>query len=103
MIVRFYDEYLENLYKGEQKGKPRFSEDVIIKFKRTINILKNVETSNELRLFRSLNFEQLKGGKSLKHYSVRVDIHYRLIFRLEDDQIQLSEMITIEELSNHYK
>ena len=103
MIVRFYDEYLESLYKGEQKGKPRFSGEVIFKFKRTINILKNIENSNELKLFRSLNFEQLKGGKGLKHFSVRVDLHYRLIFRLEDDQIHLSEMISIKELSNHYK
>jgi toxin HigB-1 len=103
MIVRFNNYYLETLYQGEQKGKPRFNEDVVIKFKKTINILKNAESSNELRLFRSLNFEQLKGGKGSKYYSVRVDIQYHLIFELIVDQILLSEIVSIEELSNHYK
>jgi proteic killer suppression protein len=74
MIVYFQNVYLEALYKGEQKGKPKFSEEVIIKFKKTVEILKNVESSNELKLFRSLNFEQLKGHRNLKYYSVRVDI-----------------------------
>lgn len=103
MIVRFYNDDLESLYKGEQKGKPKYGEDVIIKFRQKINILKSVESSNELRQFRSLNFEQLKGHKNSNFYSIRVNIHYRLIFKLEEDQINLSEIVSIEELLNHYQ
>jgi toxin HigB-1 len=103
MIIRFHNDYLEALYKGEQKGKPRFSDEVVLKFKKTVNLLKNAESSNELKLFRSLNFEQLKSRKNSKCYSVRVDIQYRLIFDLKKDHILLSEIISIKELSKHYQ
>ena len=37
MIVTFKDEYLELLYKGEPiKGKPRYSQDIIIRFKKVV-------------------------------------------------------------------
>ncbi len=103
MIVQFSNEYLEALYKGESKGKPKYSPDVIVKFKKTVTILKYVKTSTELKLFRSLNFERLKGYKNSKYYSVRVDLKYRLIFELDEDKIQLAEILTIEELTNHYQ
>lgn len=103
MIVKFENDYLENLYTGEQlKGKPKYNDSVIRKFKKVILILKNVESSVELAEFRGLNFEALKGKKK-GLYSVRVDIAYRLEFKLENDIIQLTEIAIIEELSNHYK
>lgn len=103
MIVRFNNNYLEELYKGEQKGKPKYSEDVVRKFKKTISILKNVESSKELSLFHSLNFEHLEGTNNPRFYSVRVDIHYRLIFELEDDLVLLTEIVFIDNLTNHYQ
>ena len=103
MIVQFRNEHLEALYKGESKGKPKFSPDVIVKFKKTVSILKNVKSSAALKLYRSLNFERLKISKNSKYYSVRVDIQYRLIFELHDDKIQLTEILTIEKLTNHYQ
>lgn len=96
MIVKFENDYLENLYAGEQlKGKPKYNDSVIRKFKKVILILKNVESSVELAKFRGLNFEALKGNKK-GLYSVRVDIGYRLEFKLENDIIQLTEIAIIE-------
>jgi toxin HigB-1 len=103
MIVKFQNDYLENLFTGEPlKGKPKYNDSVITKFKKVILILKNVESSFELSQFRGLNFEALKGNKK-GLYSVRVDYGYRLEFKIENDMIQLTEIAINEELSNHYK
>jgi proteic killer suppression protein len=102
MTVIFDNDYLENLYEGKPiSGKPRFDKAVIKQFVTKINILKNVENSYALRPFRSLNFEKLEGYQNL--YSIRVNIHYRIEFRLEDDRATLLEVAFIEELSNHYQ
>lgn len=103
MIVKFENEYLEKLFTGDPvKGKPKFNDALIKKFKKTILILKNAESSIELSKFRGLKFEALKGSKK-SLFSVRVDYGYRLEFKLENDIIQLTEIAIIEELSNHYK
>ena len=103
MIVKFENDYLEKLFTGDtSKGKLKYSDVVITKFKKVILILKNVESSIELSKFRGLNFETLKGNKK-GLYSIRVDYGYRLEFKLENDVIQLTEIAIIEELSNHNK
>jgi len=103
MIVKFENDYLENLFTGDPlKGKPKYNDSVITKFKKVIIILKNVDSSIELSKFRGLNFEALKGNKK-GLFSVRIDYGYRLVFRLENDLVQLTEIVIIEELSNHYK
>jgi toxin HigB-1 len=102
MIVIFTDEYLSNLYEGnELKGKPRYSQQIIRKFIARIDTLKNVENSNALYQFRSLNFEELKGDKK-GTYSIRINDAYRLEFRIEKNVIALSEIVLVDKLSNHY-
>lgn len=103
MLVKFENDYLENLFIGKPlKGKPKYSDVVVSKFKKCVLILKNIENSMELSKFRGLNFETLKGNKK-GLYSIRVDDGYRLEFSLESDIILLTEIAIIEELSNHYK
>jgi toxin HigB-1 len=102
MLVKFHNDYLEKLFTGESlKGKPKFNDSVVSKFKKCVLILKSVESSIELIKFRGLNFEALKGDKK-GLYSVRVDQSYRLEFKLENDIIELAEIVIIEDLSNHY-
>ena len=102
MLIKFKNEYLEKLFKGELvKGKPKFCDIVIVKFKKCVLILKNVDNSVELSKFRGLNFEALKGNKK-GLYSIRVDDGYRLEFKLEKDSIELTEIAIIEKLSKHY-
>ena len=103
MIVRFNNEYLEKLYLGlSVKGKPRYQGKVITKVKKTILMLKNVEDLSQLKLFRGLNLEALKGNYK-GFYSVRVNYHYRLILGVEQDRILVNEILTVEDLTNHYQ
>lgn len=102
MIIKFNNSYLETLAKDEAKGKPRFDVHVIGKFKKTLKILQRMPDTRSLRTLNSLNFEGLKGDRK-GQFSVRVDYHYRLLFTIEHDVITVSEIIVIEELTNHYQ
>jgi proteic killer suppression protein len=66
-------------------------------------MLQMADNSKQLRSFRSLNFEALKGD--LKgYYSVRVDLSYRLILTVDKQQgIIISDVLTIHDLNNHYQ
>jgi len=103
MTIRFEDAYLELLYQGKKtKGKPKFSKEVIRQFIKTIERLRFSDTLTDVRAQHSLHFEALKGNLKGK-YSVRIDIKYRLILRIEIDKIILEDIIVVEELSNHYQ
>ena len=101
MIIRIENEDLEALYQDKTpKGKPKFSKEIVEKFKKTINRLKYSDTLPDIKKQRSLNFEALKGDLKGK-YSVRVDIKYRLILRIEKDRVVLEDILVIEDLTNH--
>ena len=104
MLIRFNNQYLQRLFEGRPvQGKPMFSEDIIIKFKKTILKMQYASDTRELRKFKGLNFEALKGDMK-GFFSVRVDIKYRLIFEIEREEIiDIKEVIIIEELSKHYE
>lgn len=105
MIVAFNNAYLQKLYEGRSiTGKPRYANGVLTKFKKTVLMLKNMESVRELKKFRGLNFEALKGDYK-GYFSVRVDYHYRLILCIgETDQaIVIREILVIEDLTNHYQ
>lgn len=103
MIIEFINSYLEKLFEGKQvTGKPKYGLDVIAKFKKTVLMLKNIESINELKKFRGLNFEALKGGYK-GYFSVRVDIQFRLILSLESNKLTITDVLIIENLTNHYQ
>jgi proteic killer suppression protein len=103
MQIQFNDEYLEKVYSNQAvKGKPVFSEQVILQFKKTVLKIKHAENTIELRQQKGLHFEALKGDKK-GLYSVRVNKQYRLEFKIENDIITLVEIILIEHLSKHYE
>jgi proteic killer suppression protein len=104
MILRFKNAYLEKLFEGKPvSGKPRFSNEVIVKFKRAVLKLKYADSIREIKAQKGLNFEALKGD--LKgHHSVRVDYSYRLILTIDNDEsIRITEILTIHDLTNHYQ
>jgi toxin HigB-1 len=103
MIIEFNNAYLQKIFEGKQTtGKPKFSKDVIVKFKKTVLMLQNTESVNELRKFRGLNFEALKGDYK-GYYSVRVDLQYRLILSVEKGSVIITDVLIIEDLTNHYR
>jgi toxin HigB-1 len=102
MEIKFNNIYLEALAKDDVKGKPKYSRDVVIRFKKTLKILQQMPDTKSLWTLNSLGFESLKGGRK-GYFSVRVDYHYRLIFEVRHDKISIREILIISELTNHYQ
>jgi proteic killer suppression protein len=103
MIIAFNNPYLQKIFEGKQvTGKPKYNTDVILKFKKTVLMLQNTDNIKELRKFRGLNFEALKGDYN-GYFSVRIDLQYRLILSVEKDLIILTDVLIIVDLTNHYK
>jgi proteic killer suppression protein len=101
MVVKIENSQLVAIYQGIEKGKSKYEESVKKRFRKTILMLQNAECITEIRKFRGLNFEALKGNLKGK-YSVRVDIKYRIILRVEKDRILVEDILIIEDLTNHY-
>ena len=103
MIIKFNNAYLQRIYEGKHvTGKPKFSQEVILKFKKTVLMLLNAESIKELKNFRGLNFEALKGDFK-GYFSVRVDLYYRLILSIEKDSLIVTDILIIEDLTKHYQ
>ena len=102
MNIIFENQYLEDLYVSPNLGKkPKFSKSVIKGFKKAIRTLELIDTSKDLYDFKSYHFEKLKGDLEGYH-SIRIDKKYRLIFKIEKDEILIEEVLIIEDLTNHY-
>lgn len=104
MTVLIRNSYLKSLFEGKPvPGKPKYSSDVIVKFKKTILKLQFADSIRQLSTLKGLHFEALK-GEMKGYYSVRVDYHYRLILSVEkDDSIIVKEVLVVEDLTNHYQ
>lgn len=102
MIIKFNNLYLEALAKDEAKGKPKYNDNVINKFRKTLKILEHAPHTKSLWTLNGLGFERLKGDKK-DVFSVRVDYNYRLTFKIEQDVIKIKEILIINGLTNHYQ
>lgn len=104
MVVAFEKEYLRDLYEtGKSDKKHRFQPEIVKRYKKGIDYLKQARNIEELFLLPSLHYEVLKGDKAGVS-SIRVNDQYRIEFTVE----QVSEPIVVTicniiELSNHYK
>jgi proteic killer suppression protein len=83
-------------------GKSPFPDEVIKAFKKRLYQIRQAKNTADLRMIKSLHFEKLKGKKYEGKYSIRLNISYRLIFRIENNEISRLEIICIEEINNHY-
>ena len=103
MIVVFEKEYLLNLYEaGKCDKKYRFQPDVIKRYVRCINYLKQAKGIEELYLLPSLHYKVLKGDKR-GISSIRVNIQYRLEFIVDERNEPKITICNVLELSNHYE
>lgn len=105
MIVIFTKTYLRELYENGQANdkKHRFQPQIVKKYTKVINIMKNEIDVSGLAKFGSLNYEHLHGDKEGLS-SVRVNDQYRIEFTEDTvgDKI-IANVCNITELSNHYK
>lgn len=107
MKVRFKAKDLEHYFitpLEEIKGKLPFQKEVIKQFKKKMQILLSIDSIDKLMLFKSLNFENLKGDR-LGECSIRLNLQYRLIFSVETEingDIVI-DIAVINEISKHYE
>jgi len=103
MIVEFKTDYLAGLYEtplDEIRGKQPFGRDIIKQYKKKVQILVSITRIEQLKQFRGLYFEYLKGD--MKNVcSIRLNDQYRLLFEIKSNgEI---EIILINEISKHYE
>ena len=105
MIVIFDKTYLKELYtEGKTSDKKhRFQPQIVSKYVKVINLMKQQENVLGLAKYGSLHYEKLCGDKDGVS-SVRVNDQYRIEFieSFESDK-QIATICNIIELSNHYK
>ena len=104
MQIVFKQEYLSNLYYDQVTDKKhRFQPEVVKKYIKVVNILKNAKSIEDLFPFNSLRYEKLSGDKEGIE-SVRVNDKYRLEFVTERAEGEtIVTICNILELSNHYQ
>lgn len=104
MQIYFKEIYLKDLYtKGHADKKHRFQPQIIKKYARIIDLMKNEDNVLGLQKYKSLNYERLLGDKHGTS-SVRVNDQYRIEFEEKTENGKaIATICNITELSNHYK
>ena len=105
MIVTFEKAYLQELYvEGRARDKKhRFQPQIVAKYVKVVNLMKQQENVLGLTKYGSLHYEKLHGDKEGLS-SVRVNDQYRIEFsEAMEAGKQIATICNITELSNHYK
>lgn len=105
MIITFKEKYLQDLYtEGRSTDKKhRFQPQIIDKYVKVVNLMKQQENVLGLTKYGSLHYEKLRGNKKGLS-SVRVNNQYRIEFtEAVETGKQIATICNITELSNHYK
>ena len=83
--------------------KHRFQPQIIDKYVKIVNLMKQQENVLGLTKFGSLHYEKLRGDKK-GYSSVRVNNQYRIEFtEAMEEGKQIATICNITDLSNHYK
>lgn len=102
MIIEYEKEYLQELYeRGKCKNKKyRFQPQVVSKYQKRIDTLMAATRLEDLFVFNSLNFEALEND----YYSIRIDYHYRLEFKIRiEGTKEILTICIITDITNHYQ
>ncbi len=105
MIVTFEQDYLQELYEHGRASdkKHRYQPQMVKKYTRIIDLMMEVDNVMGLAKYGGLHYEHLHGDKEGLS-SVRVNDQYRIIFReIMQEKKTIAEVVSITELSNHYK
>jgi len=86
----------------ELKGKLPYPFEVLKAYKKRIYQISQAKNTADLRQIGSLHSEKLKEARYEGKYSIRLNKAYRMIFRIENNDITRLEIICIEEINNHY-
>ncbi len=99
MRVRFETVDLKRLYEDPSSGAPEYGRDLVRAYRKKVGFLVAAASELDLRNYRALRFEKLRGDRAGQH-SIRLNDQWRLILRLEtDDQGQM--LIVVEIVDYH--
>ena len=84
MIVEHEDPHLEALFWDAATPHPRMGADLVRSYRKVVGLLYSVGDDQELRAFRALHLEKLK-GKRRGQWSLRLRGGDRLIVRFRTD------------------
>jgi len=102
MVIEYEKEYLKELYdEGKCRNKKyRYQKTVVKNYQKRIDTLIGATRIEDLFVFNSLNFEALDNG----YYSIRIDYHYRLEFRIRQEGTEpIVTICTVTDITNHYQ
>lgn len=105
MTVTFEETYLQELYEKGTTGdkKHRYQPDIVRRYRRCIELIKESPSITSLAKYNSLNYEELKGNKQ-GISSIRVNNKYRIEFTVRETiEEPVITICNIIDLSNHYK
>ena len=84
---------------GEGKLARKFPSQVVEKFFSVMEIVTSVDSTAQLRQFRGLNYERLKGKRKGQH-SMRLNEQFRLIVNESKDQD--GQLLLIVEITDYH-
>lgn len=86
MKIEYGDEELRRLAEEADFRPKQWGRDLVVAYRKKIQVLDSAMDERDLRAMRSLNLEKLKGDRAEK-YSIRLNDQFRLIltFHTEDD------------------
>jgi proteic killer suppression protein len=97
--IQFASDELRQLFEDPNFVAPRLGRDVIRAYRKKVGFLVAAGSEMDLRNYRALHFEKLRGDREGQH-SIRLNDQWRLILRLEtDDEGRI--LIVIEIVDYH--
>lgn len=104
MDIIFDKDYLREMYvTGKTDKKHRYQPQIVRKYIRMIDLMRDTDSTAGLSRYHSLNYERLSGDKA-RLSSVRVNDQYRIEFEEHFKNGEaFATICNITELSNHYR
>lgn len=99
MIVKFADPGLESLFFDAGTPHPRMSRELVRSYRKVVGLLYSVTNDQELRAFKALHLEKLKGDRR-GQWSLRLHAGDRLIVKFKTDP-QGRVVIVVEIVDYH--
>lgn len=84
MRIEYDDEDLRRLAEDADFRPKEWGRDVVVAYRRKIQVLDSARDERDLRAMRSLNLEKLKGDRAGQH-SIRLNDQFRLILKFHTD------------------
>ena len=84
MRIEFEDDDLRRLYEEPDFVLPQIGPEVTRAFRKTMGLLVDAASEQDLRAYRALRYKKLRGDREGQR-SVRLNDQWRLIVRIETD------------------